>query len=80
MVGQSEVDISDCKFLKHVATAIFDQNRLKSRTIGASLSYSDILPLVHSTFNPCKLINSNSTLAYEIKTAKLNVKTLKFNK
>jgi len=30
----------------------------------------DILLLVHSTFNPCKLINSKSTLAYQ-KTAKI---------
>jgi len=40
VVGQSEEDISDCKILRHVATATkFGQNRLKSRKIGANLSY-----------------------------------------
>jgi len=36
----------------------------------------DILLLVDSTFKPHKLINSNSSLAYERKTAKINVKKL----
>jgi len=36
----------------------------------------DIVSLVHFAFNPCNLINNYSTLAYERKTAKINVKKL----
>jgi len=41
----------------------------------------DILPLVHSALNPCKLIDSNSEeqQKYE-EQQKNNVKILKFNK
>jgi len=54
----------------------FGQNRLKSRKIGANLSYTS-----YFTLNPCKLIDSNSTIAHEWKVVKINVKkTLKFNK
>ena len=51
--------------------------------IGKNITNShicDILPLVHCALNPCKLTDSNSTPAYERKTAKINVKKPQFNK
>jgi len=55
----------------------FGQNRLKSRKLCTNLTYMWYLPFVHFRLIPCKLIGSNSTLAYERKTAKINVKNSK---
>ena len=74
MVGQYKEDISDCRGLMDVAMSTsFGQNRQKYHK---NDHICDILPLAHSALNPCKLIDTNSTLAYERKTAKINVKKL----
>ena len=62
----SVADISDGRGLMHIPMATkFWPNRPKLQKI------RDTVPLLHSTLSPCKLMNSNSILAYERHTVKL---------
>jgi len=74
VVSQFKEDISDCRGLGTLPwQPIFGQNRRKYHKNG---HICDILSLVHSALNACKLIDSYSALACERKTAKINVKKL----
>ena len=74
MVGESKEDISDCMGLRDICHG--NQFLAKIGKISQNSHICDILPLIHSALNPCKLTDSNSTPAYERKTAKINVKKL----
>ena len=72
VVGQSNGDISDCRGLRDIVIAT--NFWPKYAKILQNSHICDILTLVHSALNPCKLTDSNSTPAYERKTANINVK------
>jgi len=53
VVGQSKEDISDCRGLRDIAMA--SNFCPKKATISQNSHICDILLLVHSALNPCKL-------------------------